>query len=43
MFVRVFLCCAVLCRYRTCDGLIPHPRSPTKHPEADSQVPEVKF
>jgi hypothetical protein len=29
MFVRVFLCCVVLCKYRPCDGLITHPRSPT--------------
>jgi hypothetical protein len=29
MFVRVFLCCVVLCRYRPCDGLFTHPRSPT--------------
>jgi hypothetical protein len=28
MFVRVFLCCVVLCRYRPCDGLITRPRSP---------------
>jgi hypothetical protein len=30
MYVRVFLCCAVLRRQRPCDGPIPHPRSPTK-------------
>jgi hypothetical protein len=29
MFVRVFLCRVVLCRYRPCDGLITHPRGPT--------------
>jgi hypothetical protein len=29
MFVRVFLCCVVLCRQRPCDGLITRPRSPT--------------
>jgi hypothetical protein len=29
MFVRVFLCCVFLCRYRPCDGLITRPRSPT--------------
>jgi hypothetical protein len=29
MFVRVFLCCVVLCRLRPCDGLITRPRSPT--------------
>jgi hypothetical protein len=29
MFVRVFLCCVVLCRWRPCDGLITRPRSPT--------------
>jgi hypothetical protein len=31
MFVCVFLCCVVLCRYRPCAGLIPPPRSPTKY------------
>jgi hypothetical protein len=29
MYVRGFLCCIVLCRWRPCDGLITHPRSPT--------------
>jgi hypothetical protein len=29
MRVRVFLYCAVLCRWRPCVGPIPHPRSPT--------------
>jgi hypothetical protein len=29
MFVRVFLCCVVLCRYRPCDWLITRPRSST--------------
>jgi hypothetical protein len=29
MFVRVFLCCVVLCRWRSCDGLMTRPRSPT--------------
>jgi hypothetical protein len=29
MFVRVFLCCVVVCRQRPCDGLITRPRSPT--------------
>jgi hypothetical protein len=29
MFVRVFLCCVVLCRQRPCDRLITCPRSPT--------------
>jgi hypothetical protein len=30
MYARIFLCCAVLCRLRPYDGLIPSPRSPTK-------------
>jgi len=24
MYVRVYLCCAVLCRQRPCEGPIPH-------------------
>jgi hypothetical protein len=27
--VTLFLCCALLCRYRPCDGPIHRPRSPT--------------
>jgi hypothetical protein len=30
MFVRVFLCCAVLCMHRPWDGLITCPRNPDK-------------
>jgi hypothetical protein len=29
MFVRIFLCCVVLCTYRPCDGLITRPGNPT--------------
>jgi hypothetical protein len=31
MFVRVFLCCVVLCRQRPCDGLITRPSSPASY------------
>jgi hypothetical protein len=30
MYVCVFLCCAVVCRQRLCEGSIPLPSSPTK-------------
>jgi hypothetical protein len=32
VYICVFLCCVILCRYRPCVGLIPRPRSHTKCP-----------
>jgi hypothetical protein len=32
MDVRVFLCCAVMTRYRLCDGPITRPGNPTETP-----------
>jgi hypothetical protein len=34
---RFSLCYAVLCKYRPCDELIPHPWSPINHLYMDSQ------
>jgi len=30
MFVLVFVCCAVICKYRSCDWLTSRPNSPAK-------------
>jgi hypothetical protein len=42
MFVRVFLCFVVLCRYRHCDGLITRPRSPTICLNSSRNLPYVR-
>jgi hypothetical protein len=42
MFVGIFLCYVVLCRWRPCEGLITRPRSPTIRLNSSRNLPHVR-